>query len=116
MLGCSQGGGAAGSSCRGGGTGAGRADGGGSYAGDCHVVAVSWTCVAATGDSAAGTGWEGFSERPCGAMVRCLAARTLCSICERLAEYIERLSTDLRRSTKKTATMPTIATSGPARR
>jgi uncharacterized protein len=40
----------------------------------------------------------------------------LCSICERLAEYIERFSTDLRRSTKKTATMPTIATSGPARR
>src|SRR5207302_1261812 len=85
-------------------------------AGACHVVAVSWTWVAANGDSAAGTGWEGFSERPCGAMVRCLAARTLCSICERLAEYIERLSTDLRRSTKKTATMPTIATSGPARR
>jgi hypothetical protein len=39
----------------------------------------------------------------------------LCSICERLAEYIERLSTDFRRSTKKTAAIPTIATSGPAR-
>jgi hypothetical protein len=48
--------------------------------------------------------------------VRWRAARTLCSICERLAEYIERFSTDLRRRTKNTATMPTIATSGPAAR
>src|SRR5207248_700013 len=42
--------------------------------------------------------------------------RTLCSICERRAEYIERFSTDLRRSTKKTAAMPMTATSGPARK
>jgi hypothetical protein len=46
--------------------------------------------------------------------VRWRAARTLCSIWERRAEYIERFSTDLRRSTKNTATMPTIATKGPA--
>ena len=48
--------------------------------------------------------------------MRWRAARTLCSIWERRAEYMERFSTDLRRSTKKTATMPTIATRGPARR
>jgi hypothetical protein len=46
--------------------------------------------------------------------VRCRAARTLCSICERRAEYIDRFSTDFRRSTKKTDTMPTSATRGPA--
>jgi hypothetical protein len=55
----------------------------------------------------------GFSVLPCGVSVRWRAARTLCSICERRAEYIERLSTDFRRRTKKTATMPTTATNGP---
>ena len=45
--------------------------------------------------------------------MRWRAARTLCSICERRAEYIERLSTDFRRRTKKTATRPTSAASGP---
>src|SRR5947208_849303 len=68
------------------------------------------------GSLGAGIGGEGFSGRPCRGIVRCLAARILWSICESLDEYIERLSPDLRRSTKKTATMPTIATSGPARR
>jgi hypothetical protein len=37
----------------------------------------------------------------------------LCSIWDRRAEYIERLSTDLRRSTKKIATMPSSAAAGP---
>ena len=54
------------------------------------------------------------SALPCGVRVRWRAARTLCSICERRAEYMERLSTDFRRSTKKTAPMPRMAASGPA--
>jgi uncharacterized protein YqeY len=45
--------------------------------------------------------------------VRWRAARTLCSICERRDEYIDRLSTALRRKTKKIATMPTTAANGP---
>jgi uncharacterized protein YqeY len=40
----------------------------------------------------------------------------LCSICERRAEYIERLSTDFRRNTKKIATTPSRAANGPTRR
>jgi uncharacterized protein YqeY len=45
--------------------------------------------------------------------VRCLAARTLCSIWDRRAEYIERLSTDFRRKTKKIAMMPIRAEAAP---
>jgi hypothetical protein len=38
----------------------------------------------------------------------------LCSICERRAEYIDLLlSTDFRRNTKKIATIPIRAASGP---
>jgi len=37
----------------------------------------------------------------------------LCSICERRAEYIERLSTDFRRKTKKIARTPSKAAAGP---
>jgi len=48
--------------------------------------------------------------------VRCRAARTLCSICDRRAEYMERLSTDFRRSTKKIAPMPSRAANGPMAR
>jgi len=40
----------------------------------------------------------------------------LCSIWDRRAEYIERLSTDFRRSTKKIATMPISAAAGPMAR
>jgi hypothetical protein len=65
--------------------------------------------VGATAGGASGC----FSAFPCGAIERARAARTLCSIWERLAEYIERLSTALRRKTKKIATMPTNAASGP---
>jgi len=54
-----------------------------------------------------------FSAFPCGASVRWRAARTLCSIWERREEYMERLSTDFRRSTKKMATTPTMAANGP---
>src|SRR2546423_6046851 len=57
-----------------------------------------------------------FCDLPLGVMVRCRAARTLCSICDRRAEYIERFSTDFLRKTKKTAMMPINATKGPARR
>ena len=45
--------------------------------------------------------------------MRCLAARTLCSIWDRRAEYIERLSTDFRRKTKKIAMMPIRAEAAP---
>ena len=48
--------------------------------------------------------------------MRWRAARTLCSIWDRRAEYIERLSTDFRRSTKKIATMPISAAAGPMAR
>ncbi len=48
--------------------------------------------------------------------MRWRAARTLCSICERRAEYMERLSTDFRRSTKKIATIPIRAAAGPTTR
>src|SRR5438046_10207908 len=58
---------------------------------------------------------EGFCARPRGVSVLCRAARTLCSICDRLAEYIERFSTDFLRNTKNTAMMPINATNGPAR-
>ncbi len=54
-----------------------------------------------------------FSVLPWGARVRWRAARTLCSICERRAEYIDRLSTDFRRRTKKIAITPTNAAAGP---
>jgi hypothetical protein len=57
-----------------------------------------------------------FSALPAGVSVRWRAARTLCSICERRAEYIERLSTDFRRSTKKIATRPITAANGPTRK
>ena len=40
----------------------------------------------------------------------------MCSIWDRRAEYIERLSTDFRRSTKKIATMPISAAAGPMAR
>jgi uncharacterized protein YqeY len=40
----------------------------------------------------------------------------LCSIWDRRAEYIERLSTDLRRSTKKIAAIPIRAAAGPMAR
>jgi hypothetical protein len=60
-----------------------------------------------------GGGSACFSPRPAGVRVRERAARTLCSICERRAEYIERLSTDFRRNTKKIATMPIRAANGP---
>ena len=70
-------------------------------------------CVSACGR---GGLFAGRSERPRGVSVRCRAARTLCSICERRAEYIERFSTDFLRITKNTATIPTRATSGPAMR
>jgi uncharacterized protein len=40
----------------------------------------------------------------------------LCSIWDRRAEYMERLSTDFRRSTKKIAPMPTRAANGPMAR
>ena len=45
--------------------------------------------------------------------MRWRAARTLCSIWDRRAEYIERLSTDFRRSTKKIAMMPIRAEAEP---
>ena len=98
------------------GGGAGGAMGGGWYAGAWYVT-VGWTLGWSNGDgwSAAGCS-AGFATCPCGVRVRCRAARTLCSICDLRAEYIERFSTDLRRNTKKTATMPMIATIGPARR
>jgi uncharacterized protein len=48
--------------------------------------------------------------------VRCRAARTLCSIWDLRAEYMERLSTDFRRSTKKIAPMPIRAAAGPMAR
>lgn len=105
----SHGGGATGP-CDGAG-GAGGATGGGSKAGLSQVTVgwgKAWAVVAPGAASA------GFSTWPCGARVRCLAARTLCSICDRREEYMERLSTDLRRNTKKIATIPTIATKGPA--
>lgn len=72
-------------------------------------------CVGAKIDVAEGSPavWAGPSVLPCGVSVRWRAARTLCSICERRAEYIERFSTDFRRRTKKTATMPSTATNGP---
>jgi hypothetical protein len=65
--------------------------------------------VGATSGGASGA----FSALDWGVSVRERAARTLCSICERLAEYIERLSTDFRRSTKKIATTPIRAANGP---
>jgi hypothetical protein len=49
-----------------------------------------------------------------GASVRCRAARTLRSIWDRRAEYIDFSCTDLWRMTKNTETMPITATSGPA--
>src|SRR5207247_11259525 len=58
---------------------------------------------------------EGLCDLPRGVSVLCRAARTLCSICDRLAEYIERFSTDFLRNTKNTAMMPINATNGPAR-
>ena len=57
-----------------------------------------------------------FSARFIGAKVRWRAARTLCSIWERRAEYMERFSTDLWRMTKSTATIPMMATAGPISR
>jgi len=63
--------------------------------------------------AASAAGSATFSVRPWGARVRWRAARTLCSICERRAEYIERLSTDFRRRTKKTAITPISAAAGP---
>jgi hypothetical protein len=55
--------------------------------------------VGAAAASAGASG--GFSARPCGVSVRWRAARTLCSIWERRAEYIDFfLSTALRRKTK----------------
>src|SRR6266568_3356187 len=49
-----------------------------------------------------------------GASVRCRAERTLRSIWDRRAEYIDFSCTDLWRMTKNTETMPITATSGPA--
>jgi hypothetical protein len=49
-----------------------------------------------------------------GVSVRCRAARTLRSIWDRRAEYIDFSWTDRWRMTKKTETMPITATSGPA--
>jgi hypothetical protein len=63
--------------------------------------------------AASAAGSATFSVLPWGVRVRWRAARTLCSICERRAEYIERLSTDFRRSTKKIAITPTRAAAGP---
>ena len=77
---------------------------------------VGWTWVWAKGEAAGLVSSAGLGECPRGVMVRCRAARTLCSIWERLAEYIDRFSTDFRLSTKNTAAMPTSATIGPARR
>ena len=54
-----------------------------------------------------------LSALECGVSVRWRAARTLCSICDRRAEYIERFSTDLRRRTKKMDMIPINATAGP---
>jgi hypothetical protein len=68
--------------------------------------------VGATSGGASGA----FSALDWGVSVRWRAARTLCSIWERLAEYIERLSTDFLRSTKKIATTPMRAANGPTSR
>jgi uncharacterized protein YqeY len=91
------------------------AAGGGSYAEASYVAAGAWV---PNGDApAAPTAVSsGFSALPWGASVRCRAARTLCSIWDRRAEYMERLSTDFRRSTKKIAPMPIRAANGPMAR
>ena len=96
-------------------TAGGGAAGGGSKAEASYVACGAEAGIAQVdaGAGAAAGGSSTFSDRPWGARVRCRAARTLCSIAERRAEYIERLSTDLRRRTKKIATTPTRAASGP---
>jgi hypothetical protein len=75
---------------------------------------VGWTCVDAKGAGASMGCADVRSDRPRPASVRWRAARTLCSIWVRRAEYIDRFSTDFLRRTKKTATIPTRATRGPA--
>jgi hypothetical protein len=53
--------------------------------------------------------------RPRGASVRCLAARTFRSICDRREEYIDFCCSDLCRMTKKMATIPITAAAGPTK-
>jgi len=79
-------------------------------------VIVGWACVSGAWVAPGMVSSEGFCDLPRGVSVLCRAARTLCSICDRLAEYIERFSTDFLRNTKNTAMMPIKATKGPARR
>ena len=79
------------------------------------AAGASYAGAAVIGAAAISASVGALPPRPRGARVRCRAAFTLRSRLDLRDEYIDRFSTDLCRSTKKTEMIPISATAGPAK-